>query len=520
MKRLDSTLILSILLLFTVFMLPANPVLLKAVAAAEEDGEEEEDAAMEDDYEYYEDGYGYEEPAENDDPYYYDDYQDDGASSGAVEAAPFDDSVTISEHDIVTLNVLANDKALIGAGASPKLVETTDPEFGEIIINSDNTITYSPSQIQLPSGYEKADVVHYTATTDGVSLYTGTITFWIQQVNDSPIAYSANYTIKENQQAVLYLDAYDEDNDGLTFTAMSEPAFGEFDLDPHSGRLAYTPLYEFAGKVEMTFQVSDGTSASEVATIELTVLEVGAASSQALQVQEEDDVEDDEEEEGAGQTEDPATEGNSATENTMPVADAGDDFDALAGDIISLDASGSHDSDNDSLTFSWLQTGGPEVSLVSADTDSPSFDAPLVESETHLAFELTVSDGNLTDTASVTINVIPVTIDIMPNVYPNNIYLSQPDVEVPVAVTGSSVLDATAVNLVSLGLGPNSAPAVRYELSDFNADGFTDHISYYRTGDLGLQLGDKTACLTGSVDTANGNSSVEFSVCRNVKVKE
>jgi hypothetical protein len=102
-------------------------------------------------------------------------------------------------------------------------------------------------------------------------------------------------------------------------------------------------------------------------------------------------------------------------------------------------------------------------------------------------------------------------------VYPNNIVLSEPDVEVPLAIFGSGALEATGVNSDSLTLGPGSAAATRYELEDSDEDGITDHISYYRTGDLGLNVGDKTACISGSIDTQNGQT-VEFEICKNVKV--
>jgi hypothetical protein len=508
--RNELSVLFSTLILFLLLALPVATVLQNAYAQEDDTEydsraeEEYEDAAAEEEYyeeEYYEE---YEEEPEAPTDFYYEDEPLQG-----VEATPFDDVVVINEQEIVTVNILGNDKAYLGWQTSPFLVEVTQPKFGQMIVNSDNTITYAPSQVQLPSGYEKADVMQYTASAGGDSLYTGAITVRIQQVNDAPVAYPANYTIKENQQTTIYLDAYDEDSDSLTFSVLSSPTFGKSELDPYSGVLDYTPLFEFSGKEILTFQVSDGISASEVETIVITVLEVGGESSPGAS-------DDDDDEEDSSEDETPE---DSTTGNTQPTADAGSDFDALMGDSVSLDGGESYDDDGDSITYSWTQTSGPEVTLSAPDTSSPTFDVPESESETDLVFELLVSDGNLTDSASVTVTVLPISIDLIPNTYPNYIYLGEPDAEVPVAIIGSSVLEAsTSVDGDSLRLGPNSAPAIRHELLDSDGDGVTDHVSYFRTGDLGLELDDKSACFSGLVESMNG-LAIEFEICKNVKVK-
>lgn len=428
------------------------------------------------------------------------------ASSTITESSPFDDEVSIGEDDIVTVNVLGNDRAYMGWDRNIRIVETTEPSFGDIIVNSDGTITYSPIQISLPSGYQKADVFQYTATADGVSAYTGTITIWIVQVNDAPVATASNYTIKENVRAIFYLEAVDEDGDSLTYEMVSATEFGEAEIDEYSGRLTYTPLYEFSGEDRLTFRASDGVSTSQIAEVVITVEEVGSDSSPYF------DDDDDQEPEPTD------TGANDTLDYTVPVADAGDDFDALTGDLVFLDGEQSYDLDDDPLSYEWSQLAGPEVVLEDSDSYDPRFTAPEVESDTAVTFELAVSDGNATDTATVTVTVKPISIDLIPNIYPNVIQLSQPDSEVPVAILGANILDLSAgVDATLLELGPNAANPVWWETSDVNSDGFTDHVSYYRTGDLGLAAGEKIACFSGTVETLNGNL-VAFTSCKNVKV--
>jgi hypothetical protein len=432
---------------------------------------------------------------------------EDSDQPGQFTSSPFDDSVTITEKEIVSLNIVGNDMAYLGSETHPDVLEITDPAFGWAILNSDDTITYSPSQIALPSGYQKTDIIHYTATVDGVNAYSATVTVWIEQLNDPPVAYSSNVTIEENQKSFFYLGASDEDNDSLTFSALSTPTFGETELDPYSGTLVYTPLYEFSGKESLTFQVSDGQASSNVATIEIMVLEVGGENSPIP-------VDDDEESDDYYSDDD----GGSSYVDTVPQASAGNDLSVLTGDAVSLDGSASADSDGDPVSFSWLQRTGPRVSLEDASTPNPSFEAPMVKTTATLTFELSVSDGFMADSTTVTVTVVPIEIDIMPNVNPNVIELSEPDAEIPVAVIGSGSLDTSTVSLPSLGFGPNSASAIRSEIADFNNDGYLDHISYYKTNETGLVNGDKTACLTGSLEGPNGND-ISFSVCKNIKVK-
>jgi K319-like protein len=88
-----------------------------------------------------------------------------------------------------------------------------------------------------------------------------------------------------------------------------------------------------------------------------------------------------------------------------PVANAGPDQTVAAGSLVTLDGSASSDGDlpNDTLTYSWAQTGGPAVTLSDPSAVSPTFTAPSPGPDT-LTFELTVTDqAGQTSTDSVTI---------------------------------------------------------------------------------------------------------------------
>jgi hypothetical protein len=93
-------------------------------------------------------------------------------------------------------------------------------------------------------------------------------------------------------------------------------------------------------------------------------------------------------------------------ENEGPTAYAGDDRNVTGGDTITLDASGSTDSDYGIAHYQWQQISGDSVTLSDADTLSASFKAPVTEKDIPLIFELTVTDfggKTATDTLQVTV---------------------------------------------------------------------------------------------------------------------
>jgi uncharacterized protein (TIGR03382 family) len=195
-------------------------------------------------------------------------------------------------------------------------------------------------------------------TSDTVSVVVGT-------VNRAPGVTAAAVTVDERSTASLVASGSDPDGDNLTY-AWTQLTGPQVTLSGANTATATFPTGEVTADTELTFSVtvSDGT-ATATQNVAVTVRQV----------------------------------------NRAPVADAGAAVTAQGKTAVSLNGSASADADGGNLTYQWTQVGGPQVTLTGGNTATPSFTAPDVRVNTDLTFRLVVSDGSLTDDASVTVTV-------------------------------------------------------------------------------------------------------------------
>lgn len=93
--------------------------------------------------------------------------------------------------------------------------------------------------------------------------------------------------------------------------------------------------------------------------------------------------------------------------NNAPVADAGADQTVDSGSAgVTLDGSGSSDSDGTVASYAWSQTAGTAVTLDETDPTMPTFAAPVVAADETLTFQLVVTDDDGASSAADTVDVV------------------------------------------------------------------------------------------------------------------
>ncbi len=173
------------------------------------------------------------------------------------------DETTTDEDNAVTLNVLGND---VDPDGDPLLVsDVTQGSNGSVTINADNTLTYSPSP-----NFNGSDAITYTVTDAFGNTDTANVMVTINPVNDAPVATDGTADSNEDSSVQINFVATDVDNSDLVFSVVSGPGNGT--LGPVSGSsIVYTPNANFNGTDSFTFQASDGTAESNIATISISV---------------------------------------------------------------------------------------------------------------------------------------------------------------------------------------------------------------------------------------------------------
>ena len=283
----------------------------------------------------------------------------------AIFVTPVNDPPTSKDNEFTTqedipikipaLSLTSNDVDIDGDSLVVESVQ--NPTSGTVNL-VDNTVTFTPNE-----NFNGDATFEYTISDGNSGTDTGLVTIHVTPINDPPQANNFDTNTSEDTPLGITLTGSDIDSDSLTFELVGSPANGSITgLNPATGQLTYTPNLNYNGPDSFTFKVNDGTADSNIATVEITVSPV----------------------------------------NDPPTADAGTDQILDEGSTVNLTGTGT-DPDNDTLSYLWLQTSGPTVTLTGANTQTPSFTSSSVNADTNLTFELTVSDGQASDTDSVVI---------------------------------------------------------------------------------------------------------------------
>ena len=280
-----------------------------------------------------------------------------------------DDSEITLEDTAVTIDVLANDNDVDGDLLSVQSV--TQPTNGQVIINPDETIQFTPD-----TNFNGSDNFSYIINDGNGGTDIATVAITVTAVNDAPVAIDDGVSTAEDNSVNISVLGNDQDVDGdlLTVQSVTQPANGVaiINLDE---TVTYTPDENFNGLESFNYTVSDGQGGIDTAVISVTVTAV----------------------------------------NDIPIAlnDLVSTNEDTSIDVIVL--TNDSDADGDALTVTAVTT--PTFGTATINIDNSVTYTPTANFNGGDAFDYTISDGNGGfDTAVISITVaalndVPIAVD-------------------------------------------------------------------------------------------------------------
>jgi len=147
------------------------------------------------------------------------------------------------------IDVLANDTDINDNTLSLVSAEANN---GSVVINSDGTITYTPS-----SDFNGTDTISYEIT-DGGETATSTVLVTINPVNDAPVAINEFIHVDDGVTSIIDVLANDLDVDGDALSVTSASAMNGTVTINVDGTLSYTPNTGASGLDVINYEVTDG----------------------------------------------------------------------------------------------------------------------------------------------------------------------------------------------------------------------------------------------------------------------
>ncbi|MFM2477038.1 Ig-like domain-containing protein [Celerinatantimonas sp. MCCC 1A17872] len=189
----------------------------------------------------------------------------------AVNDAPTanDDTAITDEDTPIVINVLDNDSDTDG---DPLSVTQASATNGNVIINADGTLTYTPN-----ANFNGTDTISYTIRDSSGATSSATVAVTVNAINDAPITHHDTAVTQEDTSISLDVLANDSDIEGDTLAVTTVSATNGTVTINADGTITYTPNANFNGSDTITYTVSDGNGGSTTATVAVTVNAVNDA---------------------------------------------------------------------------------------------------------------------------------------------------------------------------------------------------------------------------------------------------
>lgn len=177
------------------------------------------------------------------------------------------DVTNTPEDTAINIPVLPNDT---DADGDPLTVTTATvpPAQGTVVINPDNTLTFTPAQ-----NFTGIATINYTINDGNGGTDSTTVTVTVTPVNDAPIAVDNSASTPEDQPIVIAILTNDSDPEGDPLTVTSATLVdgqGTVVINP-DGTITFTPTPGFTGSATIIYTISDGQGGTATATVTILV---------------------------------------------------------------------------------------------------------------------------------------------------------------------------------------------------------------------------------------------------------
>ena len=270
-----------------------------------------------------------------------------------------DDGLVVSEDAGATsIAVLANDSDP-DEGDALVITSVSSPLNGTASFTA-SAVFYTPN-----ANYNGPDSFTYNLSDGRGGTASATVSITVQAVNDAPVAVGDNLVLAEDTVGAIDVTANDSDVEtpaALSVIGVSPAAHGSLSLN--GGVVTYTPAPGFFGPDSFSYTLSDPQGATSSATVTVTVLSV----------------------------------------NDLPVAqnDSATTYESGPGVVLAVLGNDS-DADGDPLTVT--QVGAAQFGVATRNADNTITYVPAANVTGIDTFTYTVSDGNASGTATVSIVV-------------------------------------------------------------------------------------------------------------------
>ncbi len=416
-----------------------------------------------------------------------------------VDESPTNNAPVFTDAESTTRSVAENTGSGIDIGSA---VSATDADNDALTYSLSGTdadsfsIDNTTGQLRTDASLDYETKTSYSVTinvSDGSLTDTINVTINVTDVDESPTNNAPEFTdgestirsVAENTGSGIDIgnavSATDADNDALTYSLGGTDA-SSFSIDSTTGQLRTSAVldYETKSSYSVTITVSDGNEGSDTISVTINVTDIDETPANS-----------------APEFTDGESTTRSVAENTGSGLDIGSSVSAT-------------DADNDVLTYS---LGGTDASSFSIDSTSgqlrtdASFD---YETKSSYSVSINVSDGSLTDTINVTINVTDVD--------------ESPTNNAPEFTDGESTTRSVAENTgsgVDIGDAVSATDAdndaLTYSLSDTDADSFSIDTSSGQVSNSAALNYESKSSYSVTVNVSDGNGGTDsISVTINV----